>query len=166
MGRPPLGRRAMSDAARQKRYRQRKKACRRGMNHAERLAGMQAKADAQSAAVTASNAAFARSPYAHKRWACGMVDVPLDFETRSDKGRSRAPDYNLLSAAAICEFNRNLPFAKDAGMYFWAWRHATRECLQIVEAWGFRKASSIYWIKTKSVAGLAKRVGEGFPEAA
>jgi hypothetical protein len=39
-------------------------------------------------------------------------------------------------------------------MYFWAWRHATRECLRIVEAWGFRKASSLYWIKTRPDGSL------------
>jgi N6-adenosine-specific RNA methylase IME4 len=145
MGRPPLGRRAMSNAAKQKRYRQRDKARAAVVRHGQRLAGLQARAEAQSAAVAASNVAYAASPYADKRFACGMADVPLDFNTYSDKGRSRAPGYGLLSAEAIFKFDH--PFARHAGMYFWAWRHASKQCLAIVEAWGFRKASSIYWVK-------------------
>jgi N6-adenosine-specific RNA methylase IME4 len=66
------------------------------------------------------------------------VDVPLDFDTRSDKGRSCVPVYELLPAEAISEFDA--PSARDAGMYFWAWRHATKE--------GFHKASTLYWVKT------------------
>ncbi len=112
MGRPPLGKRRKSDAVYAKRYRARKKRAQALTRRGERLVEMQAKADRESAEVAASNAAFAESPYGHKRWACGIVDVPLDFNARSDKGRSRAPKYKLLSAAAICEFKDNLPFAR------------------------------------------------------
>ncbi len=139
--------RALSPKQRKRNQRKRDKAKALVIRHDKRLAAMQAKAEAQSAEVAASNVAFAASPYAHKRFACGTVDVPLDFETRSDKGRSRMPGYKLLSADAICEIDA--PFARDAGMYFWAWRDKTKECLQIVEAWGFRKVTTIYWVKTR-----------------
>jgi N6-adenosine-specific RNA methylase IME4 len=152
-GKPHNGRkRALTPAQRKRNQRARNKAQALVMRRSERLMAMQAKAEAQSAEVAASNAAFAASPYAHKRFACGIVDVPLDFEARSDKGRSRAPGYRLLSPDAICEFDP--PFARDAGMYFWAWRYATKECLRIVEAWGFRKASTLYWVKTRPDGSL------------
>ena len=104
VGKPQNGRkRPLTVAQRKRNQRARNKAQAIAMRRSERLVEMQAKAEAQSAAVAASNAAFAASPYEHKRFACGMVDVPLDF----------------------------------------------KECMQIIEAWGFRKAKSLYWVKTR-----------------
>jgi len=117
VGKPQKGRRrALTPTQRKRNQRKRQKAQALLIRRGDRLVAMQTKADRESVEVAASNTAFAASPYAHKRFACGMVDVPLDFEARSDKGRSRAPGYNLLSADAICGFDA--PFAGDAGMYF------------------------------------------------
>lgn len=92
-----------------------------------------------------------------ERFGVILADPPWTFEVRSDRGKSRAPEYPTMSLAEITA----LPVAdlaeKSAVLYLWSTVPHLRNSLDIMEAWGFEYKSEFVWVKDKAGTGYWNR---------
>jgi N6-adenosine-specific RNA methylase IME4 len=141
MGRRPIGKRALTAAQKQKRYRARQKKAQAAAVHQKRIDRLADQAREIGARASAELALCGRL------FAVICADAPWHFETWSEKGMSRhaARHYPTMSTAAICAIVP--PAAPDCGLILWVPPSMTYEAIRLVEAWRFRKVSTFYWHK-------------------
>jgi N6-adenosine-specific RNA methylase IME4 len=61
--------------------------------------------------------------------------------------RGAAKHYRVISQSEIMRFPLP-PIAADAWLFMWRVHTHQREALQVIEAWGFKYASEMVWVKT------------------
>jgi N6-adenosine-specific RNA methylase IME4 len=144
MGRRPIGRKALTPTQKQRRWRAGVKKKQAMALHMAKLADMQARVDAGTAIALAINAGLSG-----RQFAVIVIDPPWHFLTYSPKGMSRhaARHYQTMPTETICQIE--LPAADDCTLFMWVpvWASIPEVAFRVIEAWGFRKASSHYWHK-------------------
>lgn len=76
-----------------------------------------------------------------------LADPPWMFRDRlPGSKRGAAKHYNALRTSDIMRFPLP-PIADDAWLFLWRTHTHQREAMQVMEAWGFRYASEIVWVK-------------------
>jgi N6-adenosine-specific RNA methylase IME4 len=152
VGRPPIGRKAMSPAARQKRYRLRKQRLATGSEKRQRRATREAAMAARTAAA-ADWLASAASAYGVL-----LADPAWRFEPRSRlTGMDRSADnhYGTMSTAEIAALRP--PATPDCALFLWATAPMLLDALMIMAAWGFAYRSHIVWVKDRIGTGYWNR---------
>jgi N6-adenosine-specific RNA methylase IME4 len=82
-----------------------------------------------------------------------LADPPWDFETWSDKGRDRSPDYPLMDLADIMMLPVKDITSDNSVLFLWC----TNPFMPLVEAvmdrWGFKYSTKAFcWVKKNKVA--------------
>lgn len=104
-------------------------------------------------------------------YACLYADPPWQFATYSAKGRGRSPDniertealplfdvdaeeaeehkhYPTMPTDEICALNVAPLAAQHSVLYLWATTSMISDAMRVVDAWGFKHATTRVWIKT------------------
>ena len=89
---------------------------------------------------------FANLPRNH--FGAIYADPPWKFETYSDAGQDRSPDYSTMSSAAIEALQVGDLAAPDCVLFIWIVWPMLEHALRVVDAWGFTyKTCAFSWIK-------------------
>ncbi len=142
MGRKPIGRKPLTKAQVQQRWRRKRnradqKATRQAQ-HAARVAAMEATAEQASAELAGLG----------KLYSVILADPPWDVATYSEKGKNRhaSRHYETMPTDAIAEIK--VPAAPDAVLFLWATVQMLEHGLRVMAAWGFTYKSLYIWRKT------------------
>lgn len=95
-------------------------------------------------------------------YAAILCDPPWGFVTWSDKGRDRSADnhYKTLRSDALAELPVAQLAADDCVLFVWAVWPLLHDCLNVIEAWGFRyKTCAFAWMKA---VGANPSMGLGY----
>lgn len=77
-----------------------------------------------------------------------LADPPWTYLTRSDKGRERSPEYNVMSLDDIKALPVKQLAAKDCVLFMWIIDSHLALAMDVVKAWGFTyKTVGFYWEK-------------------
>lgn len=77
-----------------------------------------------------------------------LCDPPWKFETWSDKGQDRAPDYPTLSVEEIAALPVRDRAAKDCVLFLWITWPMLTHALYVIDRWKFTyKTCAFCWIK-------------------
>lgn len=76
-----------------------------------------------------------------------MADPPWDFETWSDKGRHKLPEYATMSLAEIAALPVSHLARGDCVLFLWTTYPFLPQALNVMAAWGFRYVSGGTWLK-------------------
>lgn len=77
------------------------------------------------------------------------ADPPWNFETWSELGDDRSPDYAVLDLDIIKSMDVWRLAAADSVLFLWAVDPMLDKAFEVIEAWGFEfKTVGFYWIKT------------------
>jgi N6-adenosine-specific RNA methylase IME4 len=150
-GRPTIGKRAMTDAERQRR---RRKKLAKERKRLPILAKKRRRA-AREAELGASQAALP-----DKKYGVIVADPPWRFEPYSrETGMDRAADnhYPTSMTAEIAELDVASIAADDCVLFLWATVPMLPHALSVMEAWGFQFKSNFVWVKER--AGNARGTG-------
>ena len=87
------------------------------------------------------------------------ADPPWRYENPpvGDSNRSIENHYPTMSIEEICALPVQDIAAEDALLYMWATAPKLRECLKVIEAWGFEYRTHIVWVKDKIGTGYHAR---------
>lgn len=85
------------------------------------------------------------------------ADPPWTFETYSDKGKRKAPDYPTMTAEEIGALAFGGLAAADCALFLWATVPVLRQAMEVLEGWGFVYKSSWCWTKDKITHGYWNR---------
>jgi N6-adenosine-specific RNA methylase IME4 len=78
-----------------------------------------------------------------------LADPPWNFETRSDKGRDKSPDYPVMNFSDICKMPISALSAKDSVLFIWTTGPFLMKTNEVITSWGFSyKTSGFTWVKT------------------
>ena len=141
MGRPPLGRKPLTKAQIQKRWRRNRKAAderaERQAHHVARVAAMAAAASKATAELAAPGTLYSVV------WA----DPPWDAATYSEKGKSRHPSrhYATMPTDAIAAIQ--VPAAPISVLFLWVTVQMLEHGLAVMQAWGFDYKTAFGWMK-------------------
>lgn len=147
IGRPPIGKRPMSPAERQRRHRKRVK-------HQEKARRREAQERALAAASLGASGALRDLP----RYGVIYADPPWRFEPWSrDTGMDRAADnhYPTMTVDAIKALQ--IPVADDAVLFLWATVPMLEKALEVMRVWGFGYKSARIWRKPTPGTGYWAR---------
>jgi N6-adenosine-specific RNA methylase IME4 len=156
MGRKPIGRKAMTDAQRQKRVRVKKK---REATGAEKRAMREARMQAMAPRTKREMARLGGMRLYNVIYA----DTPPKFANWSDlTGMDRAADnhYETMEIELIEAMGSSVPAAPDCTLYLWATVPLLFSMKRVIESWGFRYSSNIIWVKT-TLDGTKLKIGLG-----
>lgn len=83
-----------------------------------------------------------------------LADPPWYFETRSDDGREKCPQYRTMSVEEICALPVKMLLARHAAAFIWfTWPLMPFWC-RILDAWGLEYAGLAWeWIKFNPETG-------------
>jgi len=157
MGRKSIGKRPMTSARRQKRYRLRKKRMAKG---AEKR---QARELRMAAMVKRTERAQLKLEAMARIYNVILADTPPHFENWSDvTGMDRAAEnhYETMTVEAIAAMGETVPAAPDCILYLWATVPLLRAMMRVLERWGFRDSTHIVWVKT-TLDGSKLKLGTG-----
>jgi len=77
-----------------------------------------------------------------------MADPPWRFETWSDAGQNRKPDYDTMSVEEIADLRVADLARSDCLLALWAIDPMLDRAFEVIEAWGFRFVTvGFYWAK-------------------
>ena len=77
-----------------------------------------------------------------------LCDPAWSFETYSDKGRDRSPDYHLSSLDRMKSLTVPDIMDKDSVCVMWATYPQLPEALELLEAWGYKYTTTLFtWVK-------------------
>ena len=141
MGRKPIGRKPLTKAQIQQRWRRKRKL-------ADQRATRQARHDAKVDAMTAvARRASAELAGLGKLYSVILADPPWDAKTYSDKGKNRhaSRHYETLPTDAIAAIK--VPAAPDAVLFLWATVQTLEHGLRVMAAWAFSYKSLYIWRK-------------------
>jgi len=144
MGRPPTGRKALTRAQIQKRYRRARKI---------RDDPKRARREAREIELAAQIRALP-----DRRYGVILADPPWRFEAFSrDTGMDRSADnhYPTMELANIAALE--IPAADDAVLFLWATRAMLPQALAVLAAWGFTYKTCFVWAKPKPGTGYWAR---------
>jgi N6-adenosine-specific RNA methylase IME4 len=147
MGRKPIGRKAMTPAEYQARWRAKKKREATG-------AGKRAKREARLQSMRAPTAqATARLDAMQPVYGVIYADPPWRFEPWSrSTGMDRAAD-NHYESMSLDEIKAiQIPAAPDSVLFLWATQPMLPQALEVMAAWGFAYVS--HWVWEKDRIGL------------
>lgn len=114
------------------------------------------------------------------RYGAILADPPWKYETYSEKGRLKCPDWKPFKRSPSLHYDtmeeaelRTLPVgdlaAPDAALFLWIVWPLLEQALRLVEGWGFRyKTCAFSWIKADATQidlfddSLPTRVGTGY----
>jgi N6-adenosine-specific RNA methylase IME4 len=90
-----------------------------------------------------------------------LADPPWDFETYSEKGQDRSPEYKTTSIDRIKALPVKQLAAENSSLHLWVLMNQLPEALEVIEAWGFTfKTCGFAWMKqNKSGNGLFMGMG-------
>lgn len=153
MPRPPIGEKAMTNAERQRRYREglkpnspRSKARRR----AERERELAARTRVASAALGA------------RLYSVIYADPPWRLEAYSrETGLNKSADNHYPTMPLDDIKALRVPAARDCVLFMWTTAPMFPHALEIVTAWGFAYRSHAIWIKTQRGVGTQPYLGTG-----
>ena len=92
------------------------------------------------------------------------ADCPWDFITYSDKGKEKSPSqhYPTLDLEEIKKLNVASIAEKDSVIAFWIYNPMLPECIEVMEAWGFKFTTILFnWTKTTK-DGSGPAFGQGY----
>ena len=85
-----------------------------------------------------------------------LADPPWEFETWSDKGRGRSPNYPLMDLKDIMELPVSDITSDNCILFLWGVNPMLRSLINVMEAWGFTyKTKAFCWVKKNKVADTA-----------
>jgi N6-adenosine-specific RNA methylase IME4 len=77
-----------------------------------------------------------------------LVDPPWRFESCSEKGNGRSPEYQTTTAREIARLPVENLAVDDCVLFSWAIWPLLLEALRVIEAWGFKyKTCAFDWMK-------------------
>lgn len=88
------------------------------------------------------------------RWPFGKygaiyMDVPWHFETYSDRGQGRAPNYPTMTADELFALPVPELAADDCAMFMWVVQEQLELAMALLKYWGFKyKTRAFVWVKT------------------
>lgn len=90
-----------------------------------------------------------------------LADPPWDFETYSEKGQDRSPEYLTTAIDRIKALPVKQLAAADSSLHIWVLMNQLPEALEVIEAWGFTfKTCGFAWMKqNRNGAGLFMGMG-------
>jgi N6-adenosine-specific RNA methylase IME4 len=98
-----------------------------------------------------------------------LADPPWRFETWSDKGKDRAPDYSTMTMAELQALDVAALAPADCALFLWATWPMLPQALALIEAWGFTyKTCGFCWTKADASqidmfrAGADVAIGTGY----
>jgi N6-adenosine-specific RNA methylase IME4 len=147
MGRRPIGRRALTAAEKQQRYRARQK-------HAAKLARREQMESALVARTEAARLALADLPlfnvlYADPAWRF------RSWSELSGEGRSASRHYPTMTTDQITTLK--IPAADDAVLFLWSTVPMLLDALRVMAVWGFAYKSHLVWVKDRIGTGYVFR---------
>lgn len=141
MGRPPIGKQAMSDAERQRRRR-------RKLARERKRAPLVAKQQRRAAREADLGARQRSLP--DRRFGVIVADPEWRFEVWSDEtgmDRSAANHYPVSDLETILARDVASIAADDAVLFLWAIPPMLPEALAVIARWGFTYRSQVVWLK-------------------
>lgn len=76
------------------------------------------------------------------------ADPAWNFDTYSDKGKDRSPDYPVMTVPDICALPVAGIASEDSILFMWATYPRLPDALRVITAWGFTfKTVAFTWVK-------------------
>jgi hypothetical protein len=149
VGRKPIGRRALSDAAKQQRYRDRLKRARLQADKDAIYAKAKAKRDAVHARLADASIAAAAQLEALPRFPLVVMDPGTKFDVRSERGMNRSNPSNHYITETWAKISSDPPPLHDHALLLcWATQANCHLMMRIVEdRWGLTIKSLFTWDK-------------------
>jgi N6-adenosine-specific RNA methylase IME4 len=145
-GRPPIGKKAMTDAERQRRHRRLLKGKTRRGQRTQREQDLAARTMAAAAEL------------GQKLYAVIYADPPWRFEPYSrDTGMDRAADNHYPTMTLDDIKVLPIPAADDAVLFMWATVPMLGAAMAVMVAWGFAYRTNFVWVKDKIGTGYWNR---------
>jgi N6-adenosine-specific RNA methylase IME4 len=148
MGRKPIGKKAMTNAQRQRRRRQR-------IKHADKIERRTVRERAMAEATRTAAATLVRMA---PLYGVLYADPPWRFEPRSRiSGMDRAADnhYGTMTVEEIAALK--VPAAKNCILYLWATAPMLDVAIDVLRAWGFTYCTHLVWAKDRIGTGYRVR---------
>lgn len=76
--------------------------------------------------------------------------IEMDFPWKYDLELSGAPDYHTMTLEEGMKEIPKLPAHKDCVLFKWVTNPKIEEALALVNFWGFKLKTSMFWVKTKN----------------
>jgi N6-adenosine-specific RNA methylase IME4 len=152
MGRPTIGKRAMTDAQRAKRYRENKKPT-------STISRQRRRAEREAALAAATARAWQLLDHPDRLFPVLYVDFPWRIEPWSRQtGLARAADnhYPTMTLDQVKATFAKLPAAKNCVLFMWVAGELLDEIKDILAAQGFKYRSHCIWLKTGKPPGLGR----------
>lgn len=84
----------------------------------------------------------------HNHFGAILADPPWKFDTWSEKGDDRAPDYSTMTIDEIARMPVQSLAAKDCVLFIWICWPTMHRALDVIKAWGFTyKTCAFSWVK-------------------
>jgi len=91
------------------------------------------------------------------------ADPAWTFDTWSEAGNDRAPDYDTMTIDDIADLRVADLAAADCLLALWAVDPLLDRAFEVIEAWGFRFVTvGFYWTKTGSSDASLRPIGTGY----
>lgn len=91
-----------------------------------------------------------------------LADPPWKFDTWSDKGDDRAPDYSTMTIDEIAQMPVQTLAAKDCVLFIWICWPTMHRALDVIASWGFTyKTCAFSWVKAD--ATQVDMFGDDYP---
>lgn len=82
-----------------------------------------------------------------------LADPPWDFETWSDKGRDRSPDYPLMDLDDIMKLPVKSIASNNSVLFLWCTNPFMPVVPKLMEKWGFEYSTKAFcWVKKNKVS--------------
>ena len=96
-----------------------------------------------------------------QRFAVIYADPPWSFETFSDKGKDRSPDYETMSLEALAALPVESLAAEDCALLLWVTMPMLPAALELISKWKFRYSTVAFvWVKQNADESLF--TGQGY----
>ncbi|MBV9533093.1 MAG: hypothetical protein JO283_19010 [Bradyrhizobium sp.] len=79
------------------------------------------------------------------------------YDAESGSERAAEAHYPCRQTEKICAMPVAEPAAREAVLFLWTTAPHLQEAFRVVEAWGFRSASNIFWMKDRIGLGCYVR---------
>lgn len=149
MGRRPIGRKAMTPAQRQKRYRRNLRPDRTKLKQEARRAR---EAGARRGDVKGILGPRQQALWRHLRGSAVALGAMVARDRDGSRGRQPLPDDAARPDKAV-----RVPAGKNCVLFLWAIASMLPEALAVIEAWGFVYQTSYAWKKPRQITGYWAR---------
>ena len=146
MGRPPIGKRAMTAAERQQRRRKRLAK----ENSKTELGKLKRARREQELAGKIERAAKTLGNSLH---GIVLADPPWSRKTWSEAGKSRDPANHYPTPGEAYLSQLKIPAARDCILFMWSTGEHLAQAMRLIEAWGFTYKSQMVWKKPNISTG-------------